>query len=245
MKDALDTSEKIKGAGSRVWGAVSLLFPASVTAVIAPNSWFTARERVLYPAAAFSAWVGVLMLEVAFKKHEAQEERIKSLEYAKSIKLEIVRVTYQKDGRGDYQCRVMVLNSSTSDVVSNVHVRVSGQVIPNLYNEGYSPFNEPDLSPASGSRSINPGTQSDWLFPSSFNSLVGYLTGRINVVRVNYPESSEAKTKQPDQTFSVEVSAASSPAAIAEFEITRDEKGGLGFKRLPDNPKKTNTPATI
>lgn len=240
MKDALDTSEKIKGAGGRVWGTISLLVPASLTAAIATNDWFTPRERVLYPAAVFSAWIGALMLEAAFKKHREQDERIKAFEDAGTVKLAIERVFYQNDISKGYLCRVTVRNISKTTPADNVHVRMLGEVVPGVFFDGYSPFKEPDLLPASDSRSINPDTPSDWIFPESFNQLARHLTQYIDVARINYG----AKTGKRTQTFSIEASSKTSPRAIAQFEIAQDQYGELDFKRLSANSGKTEAPAT-
>lgn len=241
LKDALATSDKIKGIGGKVLAAVTVLFPASVTAAIGFNSWFTARERVLYPVLAFLLWLLLLMLSTAFDKHQEQQKQMKELEDAKSVKLAIERVFYQHDISKGYLCRVTVRNTSKTTVADNVHVRMSGEVVPGAFVEGYSPFNEPDLLPASGSRSINPDTPSDWIFPESFNQLASHLTQYIDVVRINYG----AKTEERTQIFSIEASAASSPPAVAQFEIARDERGVLAFKRHLAASSKTQPPATI
>lgn len=153
--------------------------------------------------------------------HDRSQKAIKAPKNTQVVKLAIERVYYQRDVSKGYLCRVAVRNTS-EDVAENVHVRINGEVLGNVYAEGYSPFNEPDLHPASGSRSINPGSIADWIFPDSFNWLLDYLDSTPNVLKVNYG----IETKEPNQTFAIEVSAKSSPPIVAQFEILKDPKTG-------------------
>ena len=238
MKDALANSEKIGGASSKLLPTLSLIVPPGIATAIGINADFTLPEWLWYPAGAFLGWLSFLMLLAAFNKHQEQQARIKNLEEAGAIKMTIDAISYQHDISKGRSCRVTVRNISTTTVAENVHVRISGEVVPGVFFEGYSPFNEPDLLPASGSRSINPGSASDWLFPDSFNQLADCLTDRIQVAHTLY------NTPELLQTFSIQASGASSPPVVVRFDVGRDGAGKLLFNRLSSDFDKTD-PATI
>src|ERR1700733_14341947 len=140
-----------------------------------------------------------------------------------AVTLAIERVLFQRDfAKHCYLCRVIFANTGETEVAENVHVRINGEVIPNVYREGYSPFNEPDLPPLSGSRLINPNSMSDWNFPESFGSLVEHYAHSINVLKSNYGIT----TKDRPQTFTIEASAKNSSPVMVAFEILKDSKTG-------------------
>ena len=212
MKDAKATSEGIAGLFKKALTISISLTPAVIVTAIGLKWDFTLGQWLWYPGCATLLWIFFLMHISAFKKHKEQEKRIKELVDEKTVKLSIERVGCQRDIQTGYICRVTVRNLSKA-ILTNVHVRVSGEVEPGLFIDGHSPFNVPDLTPASGSRELNPNSESDWLFSEIFNQMVDQINGRVNVVSKLYG------VKKADQTFIVSASASNSPPVTDRFRI--------------------------
>jgi len=240
VKEAQTASKNIGDGAGKIVKIITVLAPGAVTWGAGQYANLRPSKSILYSAAVTGAWIGLLMMEAAYKKHKAQEDKIKELEDATDVKLKIERIAYQHDiSKGDL-CRVTVRNISKSKIAENVHVRMCGDVIPGAFVEGYSPFNEPDLVPSSGSRSINPNAESDWLFSDPFNQLVSHICNSINVVEVLELGKLVRKSyAPPNQIFSIEASAAFSPPITVHFEIARGANGKVDFKKCTPTQVKT------
>lgn len=212
MKEAFTASEAVSGATTKVFKVAFLLIPAGAITTLGLKKDFSLADWIYIPASAIMLWVLFLMIVAAFKKHKGQEEKIKALEDEKSVKLRIEKITCQYNGPGEHQCRVTIRNLSASQPATNVHVRMSGTVVPNVFIEGHSPFNEPDLTPA-GSRDINPDSESDWLFSESFNHLIRFIHTNINLPKALFG------TPEREQVFTISASAANSPPAKEQFQV--------------------------
>lgn len=233
VKEARTTSKSIGEFAGTVFSIIKAIAPGAVAWVVGKCAHFQVTGSILFPAGVTAAWLLLLMLEAAYKKHKAQEEKAKAQEDEMAVKLEIDRITYQRDSLQNLNlCRVTIRNTSTSRTAENVHVRMYGEVPLNIFRDGYSPFNEPDLIPVS-SKSINPNSEADWEFSKSFNQLVRHVTGGIDVVRTLY----RTKQKERGQLFSLEASASSCAPKKEWFEVTRDERGKVVFhKRQSSQP---------
>ena len=84
----------------------------------------------------------------------------------------------------------------------------------------YNPFSDPILTPL-GSATINPKSESDWMFPKAFNYIAEMLANK-QVLRTG----SELKVEdQVDLEFSLTISSSSSPPKRSLLFFGRDESG--------------------
>jgi hypothetical protein len=219
LSEALATSERLVGVGSKIQAAVLVLIPAGTITAIGVKFHFTLQEWLYYPGGLFLLWIMFLMLIAAFKKHRQQERCIAELKQAAEPKLSIGRVSRIPKPSGGYSCQVTIANGSM-EKAENVSVRLGGNKEIGDALGNYNPFSDPILTPL-GSATINPKSESDWMFPKAFNYIAEMLANK-QVLRTG----SELKVEdQVDLEFSLTISSSSSPPKRSLLFFGRDESG--------------------
>jgi hypothetical protein len=156
--------------------------------------------------------------------HKEQLEEIEKfrtqIENIQTPKISIESISCRKSVEGSCSCRVTIRNLSKMNKAENICVRMSGKDVYKIFYEGYDPFHESDLVPATGNRDINPDSTTDFIFPDEFNQLVWHLSSQTRVLFMG-PNAKEKNDEQRKQTFKLTASSSGSVAVQAEFVIPR------------------------